>query len=58
MNFAVGGIAVGPDDKENVERTILPAHYLFVTETLLRFVLMCKFDALIAISKYHLINEK
>ena len=32
MNFAVGGIAVGPDDKENVERTILPAHYLFVTE--------------------------
>ncbi len=30
MNFAVGGIAVGPDDKENVERTVLPAHYLLL----------------------------
>ncbi len=43
VNFAVSGIAVGPDDKENVERTVLPAHY-FLLKTLLRFVwliLMC-----------------
>jgi hypothetical protein len=48
VNFAVGGIAVGPDDKENVERTILPAHDLLL-KTVLSFVLMCKFDALIGI---------
>ena len=31
MDFAVGGVAIGADDEENVEGAILPAH-IFLLE--------------------------